>query len=141
MQGISDRSEQNGYYMSFLLDVDIIENMFSAKVLYSLNRKDTSHDSYIPSDTYYALQRKSGGNLGYGKGRRSTLGDTLTLQYKFGELLDMNLMASMGRCLDSGDGLDISYENVNDYIQGGSVGMTDGPLYPVSYEYKNEKRS
>lgn len=53
----------------------------------------------------------------------------------------MNLMAGMGRYLDSGDGSDISYENANDHIQGSSVGMADGPFYPTSYKYKNEKRS
>ena len=47
----------------------------------------------------------------------------------------------MGRYLDSGDGSDISYENANDHIQGSSVGMADGPFYPTSYKYKNEKRS
>ena len=141
MQDINDKSEQNGYYMNFSLDVDIIKNMLSAKVLYGLNKENTSRDSYIPSDIYYALQRKSRGNLGYGKRQQSTLEGTLTFQHKFGELLDMNLMAGMGRYLDSGDGSDISYENANDHIQGSSVGMADGPFYPTSYKYKNEKRS
>ena len=127
--------------MNFSLDVDIIKNMLSAKVLYGLNKENTSRDSYIPSDVYYALQRKSRGNLGYGKRQQSTLEGTLTFQHKFGELLDMNLMAGMGRYLDSGDGSDISYENANDHIQGSSVGMADGPFYPTSYKYKNEKRS
>jgi hypothetical protein len=141
MHDINDKSEQNGYYMNFSLDVDIIKNMLSAKVLYGLNKENTSRDSYIPSDIYYALQRKSRGNLGYGKRQQSTLEGTLTFQHKFGELLDMNLMAGMGRYLDSGDGSDISYENANDHIQGSSVGMADGPFYPTSYKYKNEKRS
>ena len=141
MHDINDKSEQSGYYMNFSLDVDIIKNMLSAKVLYGLNKENTSRDSYIPSDVYYALQRKSRGNLGYGKRQQSTLEGTLTFQHKFGELLDMNLMAGMGRYLDSGDGSDISYENANDHIQGSSVGMADGPFYPTSYKYKNEKRS
>lgn len=75
---------------------DIIKNMLSAKVLYGLNKENTSRDSYIPSDIYYALQRKSRGNLGYGKRQQSTLEGTLTFQHKFGELLDMNLMARYG---------------------------------------------
>ena len=80
MQDINDKSEQNGYYMNFSLDVDIIKNMLSAKVLYGLNKENTSRDSYIPSDIYYALQRKSRGNLGYGKRQQSTLEGTLTFQ-------------------------------------------------------------
>lgn len=51
----------------------------------------------------------------------------------------MNLMAGMGRYLDSGDGSDISYENANDHIQGSSVGMADGPFYPTSYKYKMKR--
>ena len=141
MQDINDKSEQSGYYMNFSLDVDIIKKMLSARVLYGLNKENTSRDSYIPSDIYYALQRKSRGNLGYGKRQQSTLEGTLTFQHKFGEIVDMNLMAGMGRYLDSGDGSDLSYENANDHIQGSSVGMADGPFYPTSYKYKNEKRS
>lgn len=141
MQEISDKSEQNGYYMNFSADVDIIKNMLSAKLLYGLNKENNSRDSYIPSDIYYALQYKSRGNLGYGKRQQSTLEGTLTFQHKFGNFLDMNLMAGMGRYLDSGDGSDLSYENANDHIQGSKVETADGPFYPTSYKYKNEKRS
>ena len=52
MHDINDKSEQNGYYMNFSLDVDIIKNMLSAKVLYGLNKENTSRDSYIHSDIY-----------------------------------------------------------------------------------------
>ena len=41
MHDINDKSEQSGYYMNFSLDVDIIKNMLSAKVLYGLNKENT----------------------------------------------------------------------------------------------------
>lgn len=141
MQEISDKSKTNGSYMNFSANYDIIPGMFSAKVIYGLNKENNSRDAYIPSDIYYALQRKSRGVLGQGHRQYSTIEGMLNFNHTFWKVFDMNVVAGMGRYLNEGNGISVSYENANDHLSSDDISMADGPYYPSSYKWKNERRS
>lgn len=141
MQDIKDTSKTNGSFMNFSAEYQIIPNVFSAKVIYGLNKENNSRDAYIPSNVYYALQRKSRGMLGQGRRQYSTIEGMLTFNKEFWNALDVNVVAGMGRYLNEGHGVSVSYENANDHLSSDDISMADGPYYPSSYKWKNERRS
>ncbi len=50
---IRDGSKQSSYYVNFALDIDIIKDMLSAKLLYGVNKeKNGKRSAYIPKDVY-----------------------------------------------------------------------------------------
>ena len=138
---ISDKSDQNGYYVNFAADVDIIKNMLSAKLLYGINKENSHRSAYIPSDLYFVQMYKSRGHIGYSKRQRETLEGTLAFRHQFGEVLSVDAVAGMGRYVEKYDGSDISYEKTNDQINDSNIGAAEGPFYPSSYKGENEKRS
>lgn len=141
LRNILDNTNFTSWYVNFALDIDIIKNMLSFRGVYGANQDITERDSYIPSDVYFALQRKSRGNVGYAKHLNTTLEGFLNFQYKFGEIVDLSAMVGMGRYIDKGNGFNVSYENANDRLNSESVEKADGPFYPSSYKFENEKRS
>ena len=135
---IRDGSKQSSYYVNFALDIDIIKDMLSAKLLYKENGK---RSAYIPKDVYWGLVRKSRGSLGYNERQYETMEGTLSFRHKFWNMIDVNAVAGMGRYLDKGTGMTVSYQNANDMINDSNLAAADGPFSPTSYKYENEKRS
>lgn len=138
---ICDESKQSSYYVNFALDIDIIKNMLSAKLLYGVNKENGKRSAYIPKDVYWGLVRKSRGSLGYNERQYETMEGTLSFRHKFWNMIDVNAVAGMGRYLDKGTGMTVSYQNANDMINDSNLAAADGPFSPTSYKYENEKRS
>ena len=138
---VSDRTKTSGYYLNFAADVDIIKDMLSAKLLYGVNKENGKRSAYIPKDVYWGLVRKSRGSLGYNERQYETMEGTLSFRHKFWNMIDVNAVAGMGRYLDKGTGMTVSYQNANDMINDSNLAAADGPFSPTSYKYENEKRS
>ncbi|WP_279113529.1 SusC/RagA family TonB-linked outer membrane protein [Bacteroides acidifaciens] len=138
---IRDQSKQSSYYVNFALDLDIIKNMLSAKLLYGVNKENGKRSAYIPKDVYWGLFRKSRGSLGYNERQYETMEGTLSFRHKFWNIIDVNAVAGIGRYLDKGTGMTVSYQNANDMINDSNLAAADGPFSPTSYKYENEKRS
>ena len=141
LRTIADDTRTSAYYVNFALDIDIIKKMLTFRGVYGANHETSERDSYIPSDVYFGLQSKSRGNVGYGKRINTTLEGFLNFQHRFGEIVDLSAMVGMGRYIDKGNGFNVSYENANDKITSESIEKAEGPFYPSSYKYENEKRS
>lgn len=138
---IKDQSRQNSFYVNLALDVDLVKNWLSARVVYGANKENSRRSSYIPDDVYFGLVKKSRGSLGYADRQYQTMEAMLNFQHKFGKILDMSAVAGYGRYLDQGDGMTVSYQNANELIQDSNLSAADGPFTPSSYKYENEKRS
>jgi len=141
LRKIKDSTKTSNYYVNFALDIDIIKDWLSFRGSYGINHETAERDSYIPSDIYVALVRKSRGNVGYSKRQNTTLEGFLNFQHNFGNIVDLTAMLGMGRYLDSGNGFNAYYENANDILNSEAIEKAEGPFYPASYKYKNEKRS
>ncbi len=89
----------------------------------------------------WGLVRKSRGSLGYNERQYETMEGTLSFRHKFWNMIDVNAVAGMGRYLDKGTGMTVSYQNANDMINDSNLAAADGPFSPTSYKYENEKRS
>lgn len=138
---ISDKSEQSAYYVNFALDIDIIKDMLSVRGVYGYNHETSSRDSYIPSNVYFSLQKKSRGNIESSSRSNGTLEAFVNFQKRFGEIVDFSAMLGMGLYRSHGKGQYISYENAIDKLNSESVQKADGPFFPGSYKWGDEKRS
>ena len=65
----------------------------------------------------------------------------VNFNHHIGKFLDFNAVVGMGRYVDKGNGMTVSYQNANDMIQDTNLSAADGPFNPTSYKYENEKRS
>lgn len=138
---IRDESRQSSYYANFALDIDIIKRMLSVRMLYGYNNETGRRTSYIPKDVYFGLVKKSRGSLGYVERHYETMEGMINFQHYFWNALDVNAVVGMGRYVDKGNGMTVSYQNANDMIKDANLAAADGPFTPSSYKYNNEKRS
>ena len=138
---IKDQSRQSSWYVNFAADVDIIKKIFTARLVYGFNNESARRTSYIPSDVYWGLVKKSRGSLGYSERQYETMEGMLNFNKKFWNALDVSAVVGMGRYVEKGNGMTVSYQNANDMIQDANLSAADGPFVPTSYKYENEKRS
>ncbi len=138
---IKDESRQKSYYANFAVDLDIIKKMLSVRFIYGVNNENGRRTSYVPKDVYFGLVKKSRGSLGYVERQNETLEGMINFNHTFWDALDVNAVVGMGRYVDKGNGMTVSYQNANDMIQDTNLGAADGPSTPTSYKYENEKRS
>ncbi|HHV84295.1 MAG TPA: SusC/RagA family TonB-linked outer membrane protein [Petrimonas sp.] len=141
MARMNDRTQTDGYYVNFAADVDIIKDMLSARLMYGSNKENGNRDFYLPSDFYFFSMYKSRGHLGYTERRNETVETTVSFKKQFGKWAKVDVVAGMGRYLNKGQSLDVDYENANDVIAGDNVSTANGPFYPESGRYANERRS
>ena len=138
---IIDESRQSSYYANFAMDIDIIRQMLSVRLVYGINHETGRRTSYSPKDVYFGLVKKSRGSLGYVERQYETMEGMVNFNHNFWQALDFNAVVGMGRYVDKGNGMTVSYQNANDMIQDSNLGAADGPFVPSSYKYENEKRS
>lgn len=141
LRNILDKTVNTSWNANFSLDIDIIKNMLSLRGVYGAFQENGERDSYIPSDVYFGLQRKSRGAVASNQREYTTLEGFVNFNHKFGSLVDISAMAGMGEYITSGHGFVISYENANDHLTSESIEKAEGPFYPSSHKYKNKKRS
>lgn len=141
LQTINDRTDVNTFFSNFTVDVDIIKNMLSVKLLYGANSENSKRSLYIPSDVFFNEMYRSRGNMGNSGRLRQTIEGTFFFRRGFGDFLNMDIVAGMGLYLESYDGLSVYYENTNDQIGNDKIEIAEGPFYPSSYKGKNERRS
>ena len=125
---IIDESRQSSYYANFAMDIDIIKQMLSVRLVYGINHETGRRTSYIPKDVYFGLVKKSRGSLGYVERQYETMEGMVNFNHNFWQALDFNAVVGMGRYVDKGDGMTVSYQNANDMIQDTNLGAADGPF-------------
>lgn len=141
MEDIEDRTSQNGVYMNFTADFDIVEKMLTARLLYGNNLEGARRTSYIPSDVYFDQMYKSRGNLSYGNQQAQTLEATMDFNKKFGSFMYMDAVVGFGYYFNDGNGMNVSYDGQHDAIRNDDIGSATGVRTPDSYRYADEKRS
>lgn len=70
----------------------------------------------MPKDVYFGLVKKSRGSLGYVERQNETLEGMINFNHTFWDALDVNAVVGMGRYIDKGNGMTVSYQNANDMI-------------------------
>lgn len=141
MQDIQDETSSSGTFLNFNLDIDIIKNMLSAKLLYGINKETSRRSVFIPDYVYFDQMYKSRGNLATDNRKNQTMESTLSFNKKFGDLLNFDAVIGMGRYLDNYDGMNVAYDGMYNAIANDNLSAVSGTVAPGSYRSAFEKRS
>lgn len=141
MVKIKDNTRSNGYYLNFAADIDVIKDVLKGRVIYGLNKENTNRDLYIPSDIYFFQMYKSRGHLGYIERQHQTFESTLSFNKKINEQWRLEAVAGIGKYLQSGQGLEIDYQQINDNIGADNIAAAEGDYFPTSSRSGSERRS
>lgn len=141
LEDIMDNTSTKGTYLNFIADFDIIKNMLMVKLLYGNNSEDTRRSVFIPSYVYFDQMFKSRGNLGEDNRENQTLEATITFMKNFGDILVMDGVVGIGKYINSGNGLNVAYDEQHDAIANDNLSSVTGVRSPGSYRYQDEKRS
>lgn len=141
MTKIRDKTKSNGYYVNIAADIDFIKNVLSARLLYGANKENSNRDLYIPSTIYYYQMYQSRGHLGYIERLNQTYEATASFSKKFWNTLKVDAVLGCGKYTSSGNGLQLDYQKINDYINSEDVSAAEGIFSPTSYKSGDERRS
>ena len=141
MEDIEDNTNSDGTYLNFVADIKLIKNILSAKLLYGNNKENTKRSVFIPSYVYFDQMYKSRGNLGTDSRENQTMEATLAFDKSFNDFLTLNVVAGIGKYLNSGYGLNVAYDEQHDAIANDNLRAATGIITPGSYRYDDEKRS
>ncbi|MBN2806789.1 MAG: SusC/RagA family TonB-linked outer membrane protein [Prolixibacteraceae bacterium] len=141
MQEIDDDTYSSGAYMNFVADIDLVKNLLGLRLLYGNNSENTNRSVYIPSYVYFDQMYRSRGNLAYNNRVNQTFEATMNFTKSFADVVTVDLVAGMGKYLNSGNGLNIAYDGQHDAIANDNISATSGVYKPGSSRYDNEKRS
>ncbi len=141
LQNIQDETNSNGSYLNFNLDISIIKNMLSAKLLYGYNKETSRRSVFIPIDVYFDQMYKSRGNLGTDNRKNQTMEATLSFTKQFGEFMNFDAVVGMGRYLDNYDGMNVAYDGMYTAIGNDNLSAATGTIAPGSYRTAFERRS
>lgn len=141
LEKISDLTETNTIYTNFAIDIDILKDVLTSRLIYGMNKENSNRSLYIPSDVYYNEMYRSRGNIGNTSRTYQTFEATVNFRKDFFNVVNVDVVAGMGRYLTSGYGSNIYYEDINDRIGNDKIELSGGPYYPSSHKSKSERRS
>ena len=141
LDDMNDISNEDGVYLNFSLDVSLIKDMLSAKVLYGNNIENSKRSIYIPGDLYYGQQYSPRGTLGYDRRKNDTYEATVSFKRSFGDYLNLDAVVGAGRYINKSDGIRVAYNGQYDAIANDDLGSVSGTITPDSYRMSDEKRS
>ncbi len=141
MQEIDDDTYATGSNLNFVADIDLIKNMLTGKLLYGNNMEKNNRELYIPSYVYFDQMYKSRGNIAYDNRENETYEATLNFNKSFDDLLVLDVVAGVGKYLNSGKGVNVAYDEQHDAIGNDDISSASGVYKPDSYRNEDEKRS
>lgn len=142
MLDMTNRSYLDGFNANFSFDFTILPGMLTARALYGYYSENTKRNVYIPSNVYFDQMYKARGSLTRSDRNNSTMEATLSFNHSFfHEMITVDAMAGMGRYFNHGNGLGISYNDINDVIGNDNISAATGDKKPSSYRTSDEKRS
>jgi TonB-linked SusC/RagA family outer membrane protein len=141
LQEIGDDTETEGTYLNFVADVDIIKNTLKGRLLYGNNKNNTKRSVYIPSYVYFDQMYSSRGNLATDSRENQTFEATVSFNKSIEDLVTFDVVAGVGKYLNSANGLNVAYDGQHDAIGNDNISAASGVYKPGSYRRDNEKRS
>lgn len=141
LQEIDDDTYSQGIYLNFAADIDIIKKILTARLIYGNNKEGTNRSVYVPSHVYFDQMYSSRGNLAYDNRENHTYEALVNFDKSFADIATLNLVAGIGRYVNSGEGMNVAYDGQNDAIRNDNISTASGVYKPNSYRYEDEKRS
>lgn len=137
-----DRTKSSGWYLNLSADINLYKDILKVKGIYGLNREQARRGLFIPSTMlWYETSGVSRGHTGNAFRDDQTIEGMLTYKQSFGKIADVEAVIGMGVYNQSGSSLEVDYKNANDNIGGDNLASAEGPFFPTSSRWANEKRS
>lgn len=141
MLEIDDNTENQGNYLNFTADIDIIPNILSAKLQYGNNMENSRRSMYVPSYIYFDQKYQSRGNLGDSRRMNQTLEATMRFRKYFFNAVDFDFLVGMGRYDSQYTSMNVAYTNQYDAIANDNLSSVFGTITPASNRREDQKRS
>lgn len=135
---INDESKNGSLLTTTSLDLTIIPNMLTGKILYGYNEQTSFRDFFIPSTTNWFDDNRARASLQQSKSERHTFESYLTFTKDF-EKVKINVVAGFGEYLDKGFGFGVQAFDMLDAIN--TTNITGSQSNGNSWKYANKLRS
>lgn len=138
---IKDKTKAQGLLANTSLDIDIIPNTLTAKLLYGNNTENSTRDFYIPSDVFWGQLYRSRASLAETRRQNQTMEATMSYKKSFGDWLNLDVVTGVGQYLEDFSGFSVETSMTQDAINTDNLGAATGPKIIGSYRGVNKLRS
>lgn len=138
---IADKTNLSSVFANFMLDVDLIPKMLTAKILYGNNLENSTRNLYIPSDVFFGQIYQARGYLNTGQRQNQTLEATVAFNKNFNDIFTVDALAGFGQYVYDDNGSGISALNMLDAIGTDNLGAAPTKDAISSYKNYEKKRS
>ncbi|HYX06532.1 MAG TPA: SusC/RagA family TonB-linked outer membrane protein, partial [Bacteroidales bacterium] len=138
---IDDKTKTNGVLANISLDIDIIKDMLSAKVLYGNNYDNSTRYFYIPTTTFWNQLNRSRASIFEQRRQNQTMEAVFSFKKSFGNAVNLDAVAGLGQYIEDGTGHGIETSDILDAINTTNLGAATGPKTISSYKYSDKRRS
>ncbi|MFG6687756.1 SusC/RagA family TonB-linked outer membrane protein [Mariniflexile sp. HNIBRBA6329] len=135
---IKDESKNSSLLTTTSLDLTIIPEMLTGKVLYGYNEESSFRDFFIPSTTNWFDDNRARASLQQSDRERHTFESYLTFVKDFTNL-KINAVAGFGEYIDKGFGFGVQAFDMLDNIN--TTNISGAPTNGNSWKYINKTRS
>lgn len=138
---IKDKTKAQGLLANTSLDIDIIPNTLTAKLLYGNNSEYSVRDFYIPVSVFWGQLYKARASLAETRRQNQTMEGTVSYKKSFGDWLNLDVVSGVGQYLEDYSGFSVETSNMQDAINTDNLGSATGPKVIGSYRGVNKLRS
>lgn len=135
---IRDESKNSTILTTTSLDLDIIPEVLTGKVLYGYNNEASFRDFFIPSTTNWFDDYRARASLQNSRRERQTFETYLTFVKDISKV-NLNVVAGFGEYTDKGFGFGVQAFDMLDAIN--TTNITGAPSNGNSWKYSNKLRS
>ncbi len=135
---IKDKSKNSTLLTTTSLDINIIPEVLTGKILYGYNNESSFRDFFIPSTTNWFDDYRSRASLQNSRRERQTFETYLTFTKEI-SVFNINVVAGFGEYKDEGFGFGVQAFDMLDAIN--TTNITGAPSNGNSWKYTNKLRS
>ncbi|WP_163718693.1 SusC/RagA family TonB-linked outer membrane protein [Mangrovibacterium lignilyticum] len=136
---IKDRSSNSSLFVKTSVDVNIIPEVLTARVLYGNNYEESLREYYIPSDVNWFDDYRSRGSIQQSNRQSQTIETYLTFKHNFNDIVNLDLLAGFGEYIYDGYSFTNQFFDINDLF--GTDKIDGATTNGFSNRYKNKQRS
>ncbi|MCE7044083.1 SusC/RagA family TonB-linked outer membrane protein [Dyadobacter sp. CY312] len=138
---IKDKTKAQGLLANTSLDIDIIPNVLTAKLLYGNNSEYSIRDFYIPVNVFWGQLYKARASLAETRRQNQTMEATMSYKKSFGDWLNLDVVTGVGQYLEDFSGFSVETSDMQDAINTDNLASATGPKVIGSYRGVNKLRS
>lgn len=138
---IDDKTNSSTIFATASLDIDIIPDVLTGKILYGNNYENADRSFYIPSDVFWGQVYQARATLSDMQRQNQTMEAMISFTRSFGEIVSINAVAGLGQYIYDDNGSEMVATDMLDAI--GTDNMAAASSYESMSSYKSyeKKRS